>query len=229
MDPLLAEAHDALGMMHAREAQWEEAERSFRRAVELAPGDPLWRHHFAMFLLLPLGRLDESVRQLRIARELDPLSPQTHSSLRMALKAAGRFDEADADCRKMAADDRQRSECLAATLSRQGKFGEAVRILEPTWSGRLVEPGASSLGVAYARAGRRQDAERVAVMVPRPLEKAAIFAALGDKDRAFEALDCAVPLGPVRIGRDVFASPRFALLRGDPRLNALRRKVGLPE
>jgi hypothetical protein len=65
--------------------------------------------------------------------------------------------------------------------------------------------------------------------VPRPLAKAAVFAALGDKDRTFEALDRVVPLGPVRIGRDVLSSPRFALLRGDPRLKALRRKVGLPE
>src|SRR5437868_1493952 len=43
LDRLLAEAHDALGMMHAREAQWQQAEQSFRRAIELAPGDPLWR------------------------------------------------------------------------------------------------------------------------------------------------------------------------------------------
>jgi len=85
------------------------------------------------------------------------------------------------------------------------------------------------LGIAYAEAGRRQDAERVAAIVPRPLAKAAIFAALGDKERTFEALDRMVPLGPVRIGRDVLISPRFALLRGDPRLTALRRKVGLPE
>lgn len=229
LDPLLAEAHDALGMMHSREAHWEQAERSFRRAVELAPGDPLWHDHFAMFLLLPLGRIEEALRQLRMSMELDPLSPGAHSTLRMALKFAGRVDEAEADCRKMAADDQQGSECLAGTLSRQGKFDEALRILEAKWNDHLVEPGAAALGVAYAEAGRRQDAERVAAVVPRPLAKAAIFAALGDKDRTFEALDRAVPLGPIRIGRDVLASPRFALLRGDLRLKALRGKVGLPE
>ena len=82
---------------------------------------------------------------------------------------------------------------------------------------------------AYAQAGRREEAERIAAIVPRPMTKAMIFAALGDKDRAFEALDRMVPLGPVRIGRDVLMSSRFAPLRGDPRLNELRRKVGLPE
>ena len=228
LDPLLAEAHDALGMMQAREAQWKQAERSFRRAVEIAPDDPLWRQHFASFLLLPLGRIDEALRQLLIAEKIDPLSPALYSLL-VALRAAGRFDEAEAHCRKAAVDDQQKTGCLAEALLRRGENDKAIRILEARWSGHLLEPGAGSLGVAYAKAGRREDAERVAAIVPRPLSKATIFAALGDKDRTFEALDRAVPLGPVRMGRDVLISPGFALLRGDPRLKALRRKVGLPE
>jgi adenylate cyclase len=229
LDPLLAEAHDALGMLRAREAQWEQAERSFRRAVELAAGDPLWHYDFATFLLLPLGRIEEALRHLHIAEELDPLSPSVHFVLRMALRSAGRFDEADTHCLKAAVNDRQKSQCAAQALLRQGKTDDGIRILEAAWSGRLLEVGASELGVAYAKAGRREDAERVAAIVPRPLERAAIFAALGDKGRTFEALDRAVPLGPIRIGRDVLIAPGFAFLRGDPRLMALRRKVGLPD
>ena len=229
LDPLLAEAHDALGMMQAREAHWQQAEQSFRRAVELAPGDPLWHLHFAQFLLLPLGRIEEALRQIRIAEKADPLSPEVHLVLRTALKSAGRFDEAESDCAKTAVNEDQRNTCLADALLRHGKAGEAIPILEGKWSGHLMEPGAATLGVAYAKAGQREDAERVAAVVPRPLAKAAIFAALGDRDRTLEALDRAAPLGPVRIGRDVLASPRFALLLGDPRINALRRKVGLPE
>ena len=37
LDPLLAEAHDALGMVYARDGQWEQSEKSFRRAIELDP------------------------------------------------------------------------------------------------------------------------------------------------------------------------------------------------
>jgi adenylate cyclase len=37
LDPLLAEAHAALGMVQARDAQWEQSERSFRRALEVEP------------------------------------------------------------------------------------------------------------------------------------------------------------------------------------------------
>ena len=51
---------------------------------------------------------------------------------------------------------------------------------------------------------------------------------LGDKDGTLEVLDQMVPMGPTRIGRDFLISPNFAFLRGDPRLKALRKKVGLP-
>jgi serine/threonine-protein kinase len=229
LDPLLAEAHGALGMMHARQAHWQEAEQCFRRAIELAPGDPLLRIHYSGFVLLPLGRVEEAIQQRRVAAKADPLSPTVLAALQAALRSASRSEETEADCLKMAATAAKKNTCLTEALLRKRQAAEAIPRLEARWSDRLDEPGAASLGVAYAKAGRREDAERVAGIVPRPLEKAAIFAALGDKDRTFEALNRAVPLGPIRIGRDALMSPGFALLRGDPRLKDLRRKVGLPE
>src|SRR5262249_28976158 len=196
LDPRLADAYDGLGMMQARQSQWEPAERSFRRAVELAPRDVLWRDHFAMFLLLPLGRLEDAIRQLRIAEEIEPLSLQTHSLLRLALRSAGRDDEALFHCQKAAENDQARSGCLAENLLRQGKTDEAIRILETVWGGHLMEPGAQVLGIAYAKAGRRKEAERLAAMLPRFASRASIFAALGEKDRTFETLDQVVPRGP---------------------------------
>ena len=88
--------------------------------------------------------------------------------------------------------------------------------------------GSEWLGVVYARAGRRADAERIAATVPRPANKAVIFAALGEKDRTFEFLEQMVPMGPTRVGRDLIA-PEYAVLHGDPRLSLIRKKTGLPE
>jgi hypothetical protein len=110
----------------------------------------------------------------------------------------------------------------------QGRVEEAIRILEPLVKGRETAPGAAPLGYAYGRANRREDAEKLASIVPRPIEQAIIFAGLGDKDRAFAALDRAAELGPVRLGR-ALTFPELAVLRGDQRLRALRKKVGLPE
>jgi hypothetical protein len=55
-----------------------------------------------------------------------------------------------------------------------------------------------------------------------------IFAGLGDKKRTLEALERMAVVGPVRMG-SILSNPELALLRGDPRLKALREKVGLPE
>jgi Flp pilus assembly protein TadD len=181
-----------------------------------------------MFLLLPLGRIGDAIRELRLAEVLDPLSPQTHNLLALALTSAGRYDEALSHCQKGANNDQLRSGCWAANLEQQGKSDQAVRILEPVWSGHLMESGAHALGIAYAKAGRREDAERVATMLPRLASKAQIFGALGDK-RTLEVLDQMTPMGPARIGRDLLLSQNFSFLRGDPRLKALRKKVGLPE
>jgi hypothetical protein len=110
-----------------------------------------------------------------------------------------------------------------------GKANQAIPILEARFNGRLDASGAYELGIAYARAGRRADAERIAgIQQRRPVWQAMIFATLGDKDRAIEALDRAIPMGPVRIGRNLYY-PEFLPLRSDPRLKILRKKIALPE
>jgi len=54
-----------------------------------------------------------------------------------------------------------------------------------------------------------------------------IYGALGDKDRAFEGLDGMAAAGE-EVGR-YLTYPELALLRGDPRVKVLRKKIGLPD
>ena len=54
-----------------------------------------------------------------------------------------------------------------------------------------------------------------------------IYAALGDKDRAFEALERMAVVEPQRVPT-MLVYPEMAVLRGDPRLTALRERFGLP-
>ena len=61
-----------------------------------------------------------------------------------------------------------------------------------------------------------------------PYNQALASAGMGDKERTLQALERMAVLGPVRLGRDL-TYPEFALVRGDPRLKALRKKVGLPD
>ena len=75
MDPLLAEGYAALGMAYARDGNWEQSEKSFRRAIEIDPSRSDSHGDFAMNLLLVLGRTNEALQQLRLAESTDPKSP----------------------------------------------------------------------------------------------------------------------------------------------------------
>jgi TolB-like protein/Flp pilus assembly protein TadD len=232
LDPLLAQAHYALGMIQARDAQWGQSEKSFRRAIELDPSRSETRRDFALFYLLPLGQMDESLRQLRAAEKSDPLSSVVHYDLAYALNSSNRYDEAADICARLPMDNPDRSWCLGKARLGQGRVGEAIQILE-TALNHGVSAGSQirgELGYACGHAGRRGDAEKLISATPsiNPFNQALIFAGLGDKDRTFEALDRAASAGPFRIGR-ALTFPEYALLRGDPRLKALRKRVGLPE
>jgi len=223
LDPLLAEAHDALGMLYARDSQWADSEKSFRRAIELDPSSSASHTGYALYLLWSLGRVEEALQQLQIAEKNDPLSPQIQFNLGWSLISAGRYDEGAGYCSKLPADHPGRNMCLGRALLGLRRTDEAIGIFLK----RNLKSDRGFLGYAYARSGRREDARELAVDLS-PVQQAVTFAGLGDKERALEALDRMAEVGPVRMG-SILSLPELALLRGDPRLKALRKKVGLPE
>jgi serine/threonine-protein kinase len=104
LDPLAAEAHDAMAMAQARSAQWAQSEKSFLRALELDPGRSASNSHYAFFLLVPLGRTAEALRQFRIAHQNDPLSPMLRYWLARLLISLGRYSEAAGYFEKLPSD-----------------------------------------------------------------------------------------------------------------------------
>ena len=217
LDPSLAEAYDAMAVVYARLGEWDRSEQSFRRAIDIDPNRSVTRLDYAMSLLLPLGWIGNALQQLRMAEISDPLSADVHDVYSYVLISAGRFDEAEEHCTKSITP----AECLGRIRIGQGRIGEAIQIL-------AAAPNTRYLGYAYGRAGQRSEAEKLASLSPGALQQVLIYAGLGDKDRTFAALDRMTELGPVRVGRTL-TFPELMLLRGDPRLRALRKKVGLPE
>ncbi|MGD8817433.1 MAG: winged helix-turn-helix domain-containing protein, partial [Acidobacteriota bacterium] len=74
LDDRLSEAHSVLGCVTMYfDWDWEAAAESFRRALQLNPGDPIARHGYGDYLLA-MGRPEESLEQVELGRRADPYS-----------------------------------------------------------------------------------------------------------------------------------------------------------
>ena len=227
LDPLLAEAHAAMGLLYSRKLDWQKAEESFRRAIDLNPSLTHIYASYSISTLIPLGKLAEAEQHLRRALQSDPLSLSLQRELAWLQFVAGRYEEAIDGLERIRAVDPHFSTVdirLARALTFAGRPLEALRVLET----RRAEPGVQHwMAHAYVLAGRRAEVERLAAAHDHPFRLAVIYAALGDTDRAFEALDRAAVTVPHRVG-NLLRDPEMAALRGDPRFDAVRRKLGLP-
>jgi eukaryotic-like serine/threonine-protein kinase len=236
LDELLAEGHAAMGFIYARQHDFENARKFFRRAIDLNPSLTQTHINYWNTTLLPSERLDEAERLLQVAVRTDPLSPVVHSELGDLKLVTGRFDEAiDHYTRARALDPELPyvNQHLGRALTFAGRFSEALSFWETRMdpSGKVPykdSPGGQPwIAAAYVMAGRRAEVEQWAAVHDEPYRLALIHAALGNKDRTFEELNNAAEIVPHRVVR-LLSYPEMRLLRGDPRLGALRKKLRLP-
>ena len=100
IDNGLAEAHASLAEILADyEWDWEGAETEFQQAIKLDPKHENAHRWHAVFLA-KLGRFNEAVPEIGIAKELDPLSLPVATSEGRILRYAHRYDEAIEELRK---------------------------------------------------------------------------------------------------------------------------------
>jgi len=191
IDPYSAEAHAALAYVRHYEWQWAEAERGFRRAIELNPSYP-YAHLWYANLLMSRRRLDEALHHARLAQVLDPFSLIVNSNIAWVLTVAGRNAEAINQLRYTLTLDStyvQAHSRLIGPLGALSRFDEARSEAEMVV--RLTNGSATAVaGLASidAEAGRMADARRgLARLLERarteyvpPGAVAAVYAKLGD-------------------------------------------------
>ncbi|MBV9144441.1 MAG: winged helix-turn-helix domain-containing protein [Acidobacteria bacterium] len=228
LDPLLPEAYDAMGLVYARDQKWKQAEAAFRRSLQLNPGVSRTHADFGVWVLFPQGRMDEAVQQLHIALRFDPLSMSVRNGLTWVLLSARKYDEVLKSCAGVPWDPnnmqiRHMYQVCGRALVQMGKLRDGIVILERD---EANSPG--FLGYAYAKVGRRSEAERLATKYSaRIWQEALIYAGLGDKERAFELLRQMADQHQPMLG-PYLTYPEFDSLRGDPRFNQLREQLMQP-
>ena len=132
LEPDLGEAHTSLGhVLHNFDWDWGAAEREYTLAIELSPNLAV-AHHWRARLLAQHGDFDAARAELRMARELDPLSVTIILAGGVVEYYAGRYDLALEYAQRAGEIDSTNAlihRLSAAVLDRQGHRREAIREL----------------------------------------------------------------------------------------------------
>ena len=239
LDDRLGEAHASLAWIKAL-YDWEfaEAEREFQRAIELNPKYPTAYQWYANYLVVT-GRYDEATEQIRKAAELDPLSRIINVNYGMFLGWAGHLEQGAEQLRKTLELDPSWAlghMWLGQNYELRGLFSEAILHYEKAFELDDSQYGLGSLGHAYAKSERVDEAHAVLERLDElansryvaPLERATVYAGLGDLDRSFEWLEEAYD---ERASNLLFARvlPIRKDIEHDPRFSDLMRRMGLEE
>jgi len=237
-DDELAEGHAALAFVEGHmEHRWDQALARFGTALVLNPSSA--RTHFWYGVtLFYVGRLEDSLAEVRRAVELDPLLPLYEEVLAYLYLFTGQQAKAEEHSRhvlEMDPDYPWAMAVLGECYSLSGRLSEGVELLERARQ-RMVG-GYLPMGFmawAYVRADRRRDAERfLSEMEEERRERylpagtiAFAAMALGDVERGLEWAEKAVDERDPNLPY-LMRSPYFAALEGQPRYEEVFRRMGL--
>jgi tetratricopeptide (TPR) repeat protein len=248
LDPLLAEAHAALGMeMAFYEFDWPGAQKEFLRAIELNPNSARAHRRYAGYLR-NMKRQPEAIAEMEKAVNLDPLSLEMNHFLGLFYVVGGDYERAMQQFRRvieMDSNDGQSRFGLAGLLAGQGKYEESIAQFEKGQILIGVNPdkavrNAAALRHAFQTSGAKGYWKEYLALELRSVNEpnqygfgkiniAEGYARQGDKDEAFAWLEKAyqaregIPLSLIN------SSPYLQNLHGDPRYSDLMRRLGLPE
>jgi TolB-like protein/Flp pilus assembly protein TadD len=241
LDHSLAEPHASLAFIaETHEWDWATAEREYKQALELKPGDARAHNWYAGYLTY-VGRFDDGISEAERARDLDPLSLPVNNALAGRLLAGSRYNEALQQVQKTLELDSHFApthQTLGWVYLHSGKQEEAIREFQNALqlSGTEDTDLQLDLGFAYAVTGKQDEARKILAKLEKLHQQgvvpsgsvAILYGALGESNEAFAWLEKAYEerdpqLAYIKAGR------RFEPLRKDPRFKKLVHRVGLPD
>ena len=239
VNPNVALAYVAQGMVYTNQMRWGDADGAFRRALALAPGDAEALNQYGQFLE-GVGQLEPALVQFDRALQRDPLSG-VNGAIRVQLRLILHRDDAATSAAQIKAILDAHPESLyvhrvaalvylnlhrypeaeaqaraAAVLN--GTDPEAMAqvflgIADPAQRAQAVH----SLETSAGNAGLQRDA----------IMHAYFLIQLGERDRALAALEDYATHGNSAIPQLLW-HPAFDPVRNDQRFKAALKKMGLP-
>jgi TolB-like protein/DNA-binding winged helix-turn-helix (wHTH) protein/Tfp pilus assembly protein PilF len=233
LDDQLAEAHVArANLQFFYDWNWAGAENTLRRALELDANN-LDAHYNYAVLLMCLGRIEESIREIQVAEQLDPLSAQVQATFGRILSRAGKQDEAVERLKQAIALEPRSHQAyvrLAAVYAQMARYAEAIETFDKAHVLRGIPGDKRSSAIrahVYARMGKQAEARRMLKGLEPTTTVAGAHVALGNKDEAFRLLFHLVEERKDYVFM-VNSDPQFASLHSDPRWKELLHRMNFP-
>jgi TolB-like protein/DNA-binding winged helix-turn-helix (wHTH) protein/Flp pilus assembly protein TadD len=242
LDDSIGEIHDTLAVLNWRyNWDWDAAERELNKAIALAPSYICAHEDRAEYLAFR-GRRSEAEAEMTKIRAFDTSigSTLTEAAVDYQLRDFDRLLEASR--RGVALNPNEWLEHYYLGIGYEGTGKQLESIAEyqkaVTLSGGDQDASAE-LAHAYAGVGRRAEAQKILRDALKGFEQestkvnvspyfiATLYAALGDKDSAFNFLEKAYREKSLDISWHLKADLRIDNLRSDPRFQSLLRRVGL--
>ncbi|MBI3841133.1 MAG: tetratricopeptide repeat protein [Thaumarchaeota archaeon] len=237
LDSDMAEAHASMGIILERKFEWADAEKEFKKAIELNPSYSTAHHWYSLFLA-EVGRLEEAASEALLAEQQDPLSPIIVLNATGFLMFTGRPQEAldHLEKAKRLTQGNPLVESYEAEFAMVRKdYPEAVKKLEglllthPEFHNLLGD-----LAYCYVQLGQREkavrileDATKISDEVTRMETMAGANFALGNYDEVFKALSELIERKMVSLITLRYLDT-LEPLRKDPRWAEMWKKHNLP-
>ena len=244
LDDEIADAHSALGtVLGSGEFNWQGAECEFDRALELSPSAAAIRYDYAwcyaMWYLLPQGRVEQAASEMQRALELDPLDPFYNSLLGNLLFTMRQYEQAAVQLQHTIALDPTLSFAhwfLAISWRQMGRMDEAIAAAEK--ANQYSGGSALTLGTLcslYGMAGRcveaRQLLEELLGRLQSGYVPAAAFAwaysGLGETDKALEWIERSIDQRDPTLVTALKCAPSYDRLRALPIFPVLLQRMNL--
>jgi len=237
LDANSAEAHTSLAHVKAtQEWDWTGAEHEFQRAINLDPRRATCHHWYAMSCLSPLGRLDEALEEMSVAQALDPVSSIVARDLAVIHFYRRDFATALEQCDHTIELNPHFAPAywILGVIQEQRKdFDESAAAFQRAVHLSPQTPRMhGALARTFALAGRKEHALEVLRKLEdyaktryvSPLEFAWIQFALGDINLGFHWMHKALEDRSFDL-ISINVDPRFDALKGDPRFEAIARRI----
>ncbi len=238
LDKDLAEAHVSLGYS-ALVYDWNypEAEKEFRKAIELRP-DYATAHQYYAYYLTAMGDIDQAIAERQRAVSIEPRSPVLNAALGEAYYEAHRFSDSIGWYQAALSIDPRYGLAIiqiGRNYEQMGMYPQAQQTYQSILAFAPHDPALLALlGHVYAVSGKTEAARDIILQLQQmsgsqyvpSLYVALIYIGLGEKDQAFAWLDKAYEERCdflVYLPTDPMADP----LRSDPRFLALLGRLGL--